>query len=202
MDERSFFDRLAPTWDDNEVMSLPHKVNQILDLLDIRPGQDVLDLGTGTGVLLPYIAERVGKNGSITAVDYSEGMLDRAKQKFSHLCPAPRFLNLDLERETVPDEYDHIILYCVYPHLHFPIDTLKWLEKVNLKECGIITVAFPSGPGFINKIHREKHSDSDILPPASELAQYFRENGLNAVVACETDEAYVINITSSPAAAI
>lgn len=194
MDERSFFDQLAPTWDDNEILSTPDKVNFIVDFFDIQPGQEVLDLGTGTGVLLPYIAQRVGKDGKIVAVDYSTGMLDRAKIKFSELSPSPEFLNLDFENETIPGEYDRIILYCVYPHLHTPIETLKWIEKVNLKDGGIISIAFPCNEDFINNIHKEKNSESDLLLSASGLTDLLKKNGFDASMACGSDDAYVVNI--------
>lgn len=197
MDDRNFFDQLAPIWDDNEVLSTPERVNRILDFIGLKPRQAVLDLGTGTGVLLPHIAQRISKDGKLVAVDYSSGMLQRAKEKFSDLIPTPEFLNIDFENENIDGEFDRIILYCVYPHLHTPIDTLKWLEKVNLKNGGIITIAFPCGPDYINNIHKERHSEGDILPSASALAEYLKDNGLNAEVASETPDSYVINIYKS-----
>lgn len=194
MDDSSFFDKIAPTWDSNEVLSTPEKVNFILDFMDIQPKQEILDLGTGTGVLLPYIAQRVGSDGKITAVDYSKGMLEIAKSKYSHLTPKPDFLNIDFEQENIPGEFDKIILYCVYPHLHAPIETLKWLQTVNVKEDGSIFIAFPCGPEFINNIHKERHSDSDILPSASSLAAFLRKNGLFADVLREDEESYIVRI--------
>lgn len=197
MDERAFFDNLAETWDDNEILSTPEKVSEILDFVDIKPGHKVLDLGTGTGVLLPRIAELTGETGNIVAVDYSTEMLKKAKNKFSNLKPQPLFLNIDFETENIEGEFDRILMYCVYPHLHTPVDTLKWLEKVNLREGGIITIAFPCGPDFINNIHRERHSESDILPTAEELVNLFRKEGLNARVASSSATSYVVNIEKS-----
>lgn len=194
MDERDFFDKLAPTWDENEVLSTPERINYILDFIDIRPGQAVLDLGTGTGVLLPYLAERVGKDGRITAVDYSTGMLSRAERKYSGLVPKPEFLCIDFENENVPGKFDHIILYSVYPHLHTPADTIRWFMAMNLNEGGNITIAFPSGPDFINSIHRQKHSESDILPPAEVLASQLRDCDINAAVVPSDSNSYVITI--------
>jgi len=194
MDEKEFFDHLAPTWDDNEVLSTPDKVRFVLGFMNLKPGQSVLDLGTGTGVLLPYIAEKIGTAGHITAVDYSAGMLSRAKEKFSGLTPTPEFLEMDLEQDNIPGEYDRIILYCVYPHLHEPVETLRWLHKVSLKKGGLISIAFPSGPEFINNVHMEKHSESDILPSADELARTFRLNGLDAKVAHSDTDSYIVNI--------
>lgn len=196
MDERNFFDKLAPTWDANEVLSTPERVRHVLSLTGIKKDDRVLDLGTGTGVLLPYIAEIVGDKGHITAVDYSEGMLSRAITKFSDIVPAPEFIKCDFENETLPGTYDHIMLYCVYPHLHTPADTLKWFRAVNLAEGGTMTIAFPSDERFINSIHREKHSHSDSLPPAPVLAKYLRDCGLDAVVAEASENYYVINISS------
>ena len=194
MDDRSFFDHLASSWDDNEVLSTPEKVNEILDKIDLQPGEAVLDLGTGTGVLLPFIAERIGKEGKITAVDFSEGMLERAKAKFRELVPAPVFLNLDFENENIPGEYDHILLYCVYPHLHDPVNSLKWLRKVNLKPDGKIIIAFPCGPDFINNIHKERHSDSDLLPAPGKLVEFLTANGLDAEVVEDSDQSYIVAV--------
>ena len=194
MDERAFFDNLAPEWDDNEVLSTPDKIREILDKIELKEDQEVLDLGTGTGVLLPFIAERIGNDGKIIAVDYSEEMLKRAKQKFSSLSPSPVFLNLDFENENIEGEFDLIFLYCVYPHLHQPIETLKWLKKVNLKQGGSIIIAFPCDNNFINNIHREKHSESDQLPSASSLANFLKENGFEADVLSESSGTYVVKI--------
>ncbi|WP_295732073.1 class I SAM-dependent methyltransferase [uncultured Muribaculum sp.] len=200
MDEREFFDKLAPTWDANEILSTPEHVRHILSLTGIKRGDRVLDLGTGTGVLLPAIAELTGPDGKITAIDYSTGMLEIARRKFSGLNPRPEFLCMDFENETIDGEYDAIFLYCVYPHLHTPVDTIKWLRAINLSDNGSIIVAFPSDEHFINSVHREKHSESDHLPPASELAEWFRLNGLDAKVVEADDSNYIISISKHPCA--
>ena len=56
---------------------------RFLDWAGIKPGTRVLELGCGSG---PFtfeggLAERVGPEGSVTAVDPSSGMLARAKAK-------------------------------------------------------------------------------------------------------------------------
>ena len=70
-DEVIFFDNIAPHWDDDEILSTPEKVRSILNKLPIEEGDDILDLGTGTGILIPFLKERIGNQGSITAVDGS-----------------------------------------------------------------------------------------------------------------------------------
>ncbi|MCH5229490.1 MAG: class I SAM-dependent methyltransferase [Muribaculaceae bacterium] len=194
MDERSFFDELSSTWDDNEILSTPEKIREILSFIEIQKNEDVLDLGTGTGVLLPYIAEKIGKQGKITAVDFSVGMLERAREKFNRLEPFPEFLNKDFEKEKIPGTYDHILLYSVYPHLQQPIATLNKLYRENLKVNGDIIIAFPCGPDFINNIHKERHSESELLPSATKLASILSQAGFKAEVIAESKEIYLIKI--------
>lgn len=49
--------------------------------LELKIGDTVLDLACGTGVNLPHLLSAVGPAGKITAVDYSEGMLDAARSR-------------------------------------------------------------------------------------------------------------------------
>lgn len=51
-----------------------------VDLLDVRPGHDVLELGPGPGVTLGLLLERVG-DGSVTAVDHSRLMLAQCRRR-------------------------------------------------------------------------------------------------------------------------
>lgn len=43
--------------------------------LDLQPGEDVLDIGSGPGMLACEMAEEVGHGGSVHGIDPSESML-------------------------------------------------------------------------------------------------------------------------------
>lgn len=191
--EIDFFDSIAPTWDENEIRSTPERVRSILSKINIRKGMDILDLGTGTGVLVPYLSEMTGENGHITAIDLSEGMLNLARKKYGSLRNV-EFLNLDFEEEQIPGKYDIALLYCVYPHLHAPAETLEWLFKMNMKKDGRIVIGFPSDEKFINDIHHERKAEHDHLPPANTLAEMINHWGLKADVIAATSDEYIIII--------
>lgn len=192
--EIDFFDRLAPVWDQSEVRSTPQRIRSILSKLPIREGMKVLDLGTGTGVLVPYLSELLGSNGKVTAIDLSEGMLSIARKKYGDL-ENVEFLKIDFEEEQIPGVHDLAMMYCVYPHLHSPVATFEWLFKMNLVEGGKIAVAFPSDEEFINNIHHERKSESDHLPPAEKLAAMIGEWGFKAEVLAATADEYVVLVS-------
>lgn len=54
---------------------------RVVAAAEIQPGQRVLDVACGTGVLARAVAERVGPSGSVFGVDISEGMLAVARRK-------------------------------------------------------------------------------------------------------------------------
>ncbi|MDE7419770.1 MAG: class I SAM-dependent methyltransferase [Muribaculaceae bacterium] len=191
--EIEFFDTLAPTWDENEILSTPDRIRSILGKLRISKGMDILDLGTGTGVLVPYLSEMVGDEGHVTAIDLSDGMLSLARQKYGHL-ENVEFLRLDFEEEQIPGKYDVALLYSVYPHLHAPADTIEWLFKMNMKPDGRIVIAFPSDEEFINNIHHERKAEHDHLPPAHVLAEMIRNWGFRAEVLAATPDEYIVEI--------
>ncbi len=54
---------------------------RVLDALDPRPGERVLDVGCGTGPCTVALAERVGPTGRVVGLDLSPAMVDRARQR-------------------------------------------------------------------------------------------------------------------------
>lgn len=57
--------------------------SEVVDRLDLKAGNTVLELGCGTGLNFPIILERIGPEGKIIGVDIAPGMLEVARQKAS-----------------------------------------------------------------------------------------------------------------------
>jgi demethylmenaquinone methyltransferase/2-methoxy-6-polyprenyl-1,4-benzoquinol methylase len=55
----------------------------------VSPGDRVLDACCGTGDLARILARQVGPNGQVTGLDFSEGMLERARGKAAEPDAAP-----------------------------------------------------------------------------------------------------------------
>lgn len=53
--------------------------DRVLDVADPRPGENVLDVACGTGVLARAAAEHVGDDGSVIGLDMNAGMLSVAE---------------------------------------------------------------------------------------------------------------------------
>ncbi len=189
-----YFDLAAPTWDKHTPPS-PIVMTLLTDLLHLHTGADVLDIGTGTGILIPLLRQRIGNEGSITAVDRSEGMLAEAKRKYSNM-PNTHFLHQDIEALLPPSTYDAISLYSVYPHLQRPVETIYRLYTHALRRGGTLLIAHSDSRHFINAIHcRHQHEIySQPLPPAEEIAAQLQQRGITNTLYADTDRFYFIVI--------
>lgn len=65
-------------------------VPSLLDLAGLRPGEHVLDIATGTGVVARLAARRVNPGGTVAGLDLNEAMLEEAKR-----LPLPPGLTID-----------------------------------------------------------------------------------------------------------
>lgn len=77
----AFFDGRTPY--DNETTI--QRALPLLDLVPLLPGQRVLDIATGTGIIAISAAQKVGETGAVVGVDVSSGMLTQAQQKIDEL---------------------------------------------------------------------------------------------------------------------
>jgi ubiquinone/menaquinone biosynthesis C-methylase UbiE len=69
----------------------------------IRPGERVLDVACGTGVVSRLAAERVGASGSVAALDVNAAMLDVARTVSASTVPAIRWYESPAESMPLPD---------------------------------------------------------------------------------------------------
>jgi len=58
---------------------------RVLDVLGLRAGERVVDLGCGPGLLAVQMAERVGSGGEVQCIDASESMVAMAKRRFTDI---------------------------------------------------------------------------------------------------------------------
>jgi cyclopropane fatty-acyl-phospholipid synthase-like methyltransferase len=68
-------ERYAEDWNDPERDEW-QKPDAVIEAMGIDSGMTVVDLGTGTGYFLPYLAEAVGMEGRVRAVDIEPAMLN------------------------------------------------------------------------------------------------------------------------------
>lgn len=190
--DENYFDKIAHTWD-----SITHhdmgKIERILAKVGIEKGAEILDVGTGTGVLIPFIASAVGASGVVVGVDSSSKMLDEAKIKYGALSNV-RFRIGDIEKMTLNEKFDRIILFSMFPHLANPIDTVTKLVTNNLSPKGTLTIAHSQSKEAINQHHSHvgDNMHSFELPAVEELAKSFEQGGLEVVSMTDSDEIYMI----------
>ncbi|GAA4960597.1 methyltransferase domain-containing protein [Yinghuangia aomiensis] len=63
--------------------SMPTTVRQMLDALDVRPGQRVLEIGTGTGYTSALLRDRVGPTGHVVSVEVDKALADGARENLA-----------------------------------------------------------------------------------------------------------------------
>lgn len=172
---------MAETWDDKKFEDIDAKLDRVVAMSHVRPGMRILDVGTGTGAVIPALLKAMDNHGSIVAVDISERMLDAAKGKgFPEIVS---FVRADFEELELPEQsFDRVICNAVLPHF---TDKARALARAFtlLRPRGLIIVSHPIGREAVNKIHRDSDSvvTEDRVPAAEAMKSLLERAGFAEV---------------------
>ena len=82
----------------------------LVDRLELKAGDHVVDLCAGTGANLAFLLESVGPSGKVTLVDLSQGMLDQARRRAKRLRASNvEFVQSDVAAFRFPSETRAVI---------------------------------------------------------------------------------------------
>ncbi len=151
---------------------------RFFSLLPLKPGCHVLDVGCGTGVLVPFILERITETGILHELDFAEKMMDA--NRILHKQDNIRFILSDAEDAPLDDaSCDAVICFSCFPHFRDQEKAVTTLTRI-LKPGGLFAVShFDSSEG-INKHHESCPAVmNDRLPDQAGMRAFFRKAALN-----------------------
>lgn len=95
------FDRVADTYDDVGVPWFRPIARGLVEQLDVRPGDRVLDLGCGRGAATSVLAEAVGPDGDVLGIDLAPRMVELTARDLAHV-PQVRVAVADVREPGLP----------------------------------------------------------------------------------------------------
>jgi demethylmenaquinone methyltransferase/2-methoxy-6-polyprenyl-1,4-benzoquinol methylase len=188
-EKQEFFNGLAEKWDESTRHDMT-KVRTMLNLLGIERGHRVLDVGTGTGVLIPLLTEHTGE-ADITAIDFSPNMIAGARKKFEG--SAVTFIAADVLTHPFENgSFDFVICYSVFPHLENHEEALRRLAGL-LKPGGLLAIMHSTGRQTINMGHSHFHAVMhDRIPLYNVLCGAMRARGLREEIMIDNARMYMV----------
>ncbi|MDH4067458.1 MAG: methyltransferase domain-containing protein [Dehalococcoidia bacterium] len=192
MQLQEYFDQLAPTWDKELTPERLKRLANIVKELGIRPGYYVLDIGSGTGALLPFLIAEVGDEGKIVALDFSAEMLVQAQVKA--FPPIVGFAQADvLALPLADDSVDLAICNSAFPHFGDKVKALQEIARV-LNDNGRLAICHTMSREMLNQLHKSIGGliANDLLPDESQLREMIKQASLKITRFEDNPERYLV----------
>ena len=162
--------------------------------MNIEPGSIALDVGTGTGIFVPYLLDRIGKNGRLVALDFAEQMLKKARAK--GFDGNIEYLQVDVTSVPLPEEvFDVVVCYSSFPHFQDKPRALSEINRV-LKKGGKLFICHTSSRDIINQIHRQIPAvENDTIPDSGEMQMMLSVSGFIDIRVDDDNDSYFASAT-------
>lgn len=166
-DQREFFGELIHVFDPPLPEGVPERLETIVASAEIEQGNVVLDVGTGTGILVPLI--RAYEPGRILACDLSERMLAHLKKKYPYVeTIASDIRDIDLSGNSV----DVVFMNACYPNIADKPGSFHNISRM-MTSGGRMVISHPMGKSFIDLLKNKSPFPLDDFPEKDEAEDLF-----------------------------
>jgi cyclopropane fatty-acyl-phospholipid synthase-like methyltransferase len=198
---QDYFAHKANTYEQNpnRVDNVSNIANAVLKKVQLEPTMQLLDFGSGTGLLLEKIAPYVSK---ITAVDISPSMIRQLEGKRTALPCELEIREIDLEKQGMDDRFDGIISSMTMHHIK-DIDAMFRRFHTLVKPGGFIAIA------DLDKEDGTFHSEDtgifhfgferDVIAQAAKEAGFVNVDVIPASVISKEEREYPVFLLSATA---
>ncbi len=120
------------------------KPRELVEAMDLKPGQSVADVGTGVGYMLPYLSHAVGPTGHVTAEDIAQDFIDKAKfrTRTNNLANVTFILGTDREPGLPADTFNAALVLDTYHHFDYPDSMLGGIRDSLVKDGRLVIVDY------------------------------------------------------------
>ena len=187
--QKVFFNEHAEKWMDMWYRDpVTHKNNRfksefkrLFALSPIRKNDVILDVGCGSGVLVPPILRRLGTKGRLHEIDYADKMIEVNHRL--HPDPRIRFHVADIRAlPHLEKSCNGIFCFSCFPHFHDKPRAMRAMTTV-LKKGGWLILAHFDSPEALNHHHAHSHMavKHDRMPDEATMRSLFTDAGLTIV---------------------
>ena len=176
--KRKFFDQIASQWDSfDEPADATDRRAEFVRLATEHHPLRILDVGCGTGILVPHL-RLCCPHAVIVELDFSSEML--AANQMKHGRQQIEYRCEDLAHAHLQEaSFDVIMFFNALPHFE-SLDCILDKAKSLLTQRGRIAVGHLMGSAELNAFHASVNGpvSHDRLPSVSELSIEFKKAGL------------------------
>ncbi|MBI4677376.1 MAG: class I SAM-dependent methyltransferase [Elusimicrobia bacterium] len=167
-----FFDRQAPEWDAHDHSDAFRLLPVILARAGIVAEDSVLDVGAGTGILVPFL-EMAGVR-RMAAVDASGAMVREYRKKF----PGRRVDVADFGADPLPfgpESFTKVVVFNSFPHFREEPARLFRAAFELLAPAGRLIICHSMNRAALNRHHRRAGREvaGDVLIPDEEIERLY-----------------------------
>ncbi len=186
-DKAKYFDEHAADFEEDFSAEEKQKLAWMMRQWKVGSGMTVLEPGCGAGALTGLLLSLIGPTGRIIALDVSEEMLRRARERIGGLIPvlqrAVEFHRTGLEDyEPADSSVDVAICFRFLPHMEDIPAGLKVINRA-LKSGGRLFIEHLASRERVNRVHSETGGPvaRDAIPPEAELRAMLAGSGFDVL---------------------